>query len=180
MSELIWKEYDTSRERMAQTLDYLYKIDTYLFYSLAAFYVWFFSVMKDQDPIFLYTVWIPVGLSLLAIFRADMQLRYLGALADYLRVLENEIQSMSEHSTAMKIGWENWYDPMRPRRRNKIYRYSMWGAVLLITVLVALKFGPIEQKEVVDLIAWSFVGGCMLAAFFAPIAFVIQRFLRSP
>ncbi|KIC21660.1 hypothetical protein RA20_03310 [Leisingera sp. ANG-Vp] len=131
---------------MSYAVDQLQKIEVYLFSALSAVYAWYFSTApsKASDVTgegvgfenFQYVLWIPPGLAFLALYRSQMQLRYIETLAEYLSMLECQLSRSGSDCSWPYTGWETWYKIKGPRAWNVRFRMYFWTVMIAVTCSV--------------------------------------------
>lgn len=139
-------EYQTCQQKMSNAVDKLIDIDIYVFLGISAIYAWFYTTIDGEAPIsdnIKIVLYLPPVLALLAWYRSSMQLKYIAAIASYLKIIEDRL-SMTDLANRFwePVGWETWYEENGPKTWNAVYRFTMWPGLIIGTLLVAFfEFG---------------------------------------
>lgn len=133
-------EYQTCQQKMSSAVDHLIRIELYVFLGVSALYTWFYAAVSTENPpseSIELVLYLPTLLAALAWYRSLMQITYIDSVAEYLRLIEEELaNSKISDEKWPSIGWETWYDT-KPRIWKYAYRLVLWPGLAIGTLAVA-------------------------------------------
>lgn len=135
--DYILADHQVCHQKMTQAIDNLIRIEIYVVAAIGLFYAWYFvnasSFVEDDSLASRFPLWIPVAITVIGIIRIFMQMRYIATIGTYIRALEEKMFCDDE-----KLGWERQYPQIAPLLVTDFYRYSLWGALIITTIVVAV------------------------------------------
>jgi hypothetical protein len=134
--ELRLKEYDGLLEKMAHTRNDVTRAEYTYPIAIGAIYAWIFSNPPPLAFLWQATLFIPIGIAILAIVRLYSRRKGMDLLETYIREAESEIYG--SHS---ELGWERRYGRERP------LKFLIWFRAGLVTVLLVVTIGMACASE---------------------------------
>ena len=142
MDQYLSLEYQTCQQKISNAVDHLIRIELYIFIAIAAFYAWLYGAWYGDHQLaenIRLALYLPPILAGLAWFRSLMQIKYIEALAEYLRLVEGRLSA--DHACKGSwdyVGWETWVEKNGPKKWNRAYRFLLWPGLIAVTLAIAL------------------------------------------